>query len=87
MSARGCPSRSIAATQRVLSRQLSYPAERVPERIQPVVALLLPSLTAELMTALWNGRSPFDARLGVLALWCAVFGIIAWRAVAWTDTA
>jgi ABC-type polysaccharide/polyol phosphate export permease len=66
---------------------VTYPIERTPEVLRPLLAALPPSLAAELMTASWQGASlQLEGVLG-LAAWSLLLGCLAWWTFPWTDAA
>lgn len=65
---------------------VSYPVERVPDVLRPLVTLLPASLGAELLEDGWAGAPILDGRLLALGLWTLALGVLGWRRVSWTDS-
>ena len=65
---------------------LLYPADRVPAFMQPVVDLLPPTLSAESMTAAWQGLPVVWWHLPLLAAWTLLFAVPGIRRFRWTET-
>jgi len=58
---------------------MAYPAARAPAPIRPLVALLPPTLSADLMASAW-ANGPLDpTAVALLAGWTLLFGAVAWR--------
>lgn len=64
---------------------LLYPVERVPAIIRPVVDLLPPTLSAELMEQAWTGQGLAPGSLLLLATWTAGLLAYGWHALPWTE--
>ena len=64
---------------------LTYPAERVPAALAPIVSWLPPSLAAESMAAGWTQAALAPSALLALLAWTLVFAFATLRWFPWTD--